>query len=377
MKRRESVSLRQTWISAVAGVFLLIGLECRPVLAASSVAPPPDWKVRWEKTLAAAKQEGKLVINIQPGQVFREWVTHFEKKYPEIRLESAALFGAAFVSRVLPERRAGQYLWDIHIGGPESAQGQLVPAGALDPLKPALLLPEVLDDSKWLGGFDGGFTDKEEKYVYSMIGDVGYLAAVNRDFVSPAELNRVEDLADPKWAGKVSSYDPRIEGKGASDAGHWVMVKGAEWWRQLLAQRPVTTKDRRQQVEWLVRGQYPIAISPDTTTQTEFKRQGLGLNVKDLAPESEMGHRLSMSFVSVLINRAPHPNAARVFLNWVLSREAQERYVKLADRNSRRLDVTKLPDTAPDPKVTYRSINQEKYVHHQRIAQKIAQELLR
>lgn len=346
--------------------------------AASDVAPPQNWKAQWDKTVAAAKQEGKLVINLQPGQVFRDWVANFEKKYPEIRLETAALFGADFVSRVLPERRADQYLWDIHVGGPESSHGGLVPAGAVEPLRPHLLLPEVLDDTKWLGGFNGGFTDKEGKYVYCIMADVTYQVFVNRDSVPEAQLSRTEELLDPRWKGKLSVYDPRIPGKGSVDAGHWVMVNGEEWWRQLLAQRPVATKDRRQQVEWLIRGQYPIAISSDTTTLTEFKRQGLGLNVKPLDPESDMGQRLGMSFVFIIMNRAPHQNAARLFANWVLTREAQEAYVKHTERNSRRVDVTKVAETAPNPKRKYPpSINLQEYGRFDHRAQAIAREMIK
>lgn len=346
--------------------------------AASGVSPPADWKARWEKTLAGANQEGKLAINIQPGQLIREWVAHFEKRYPKIRLESGSLTGTAFVSRVLPERRAGQYLWDIHLGGPESVNGGLKPVGAVEPLKPALLLPEILDDSKWLGGFDSGFTDKEGLYTLAMTAEVQDVVFVNRDVISEAELSRVEDLIDPKWKGKMSHYDPRTPGKGASDAGHWMMVKGEPWWRQLLAQNSVITRDRRQQIEWVIRGQYPIGISASNSALPDFQSQGLGKSVKALGRGTDMGQRLSMSFVFVIMNRGPNPNTARLFANWALTRESQDVYVKLVEQNSRRLDVTKISDYAPDLKTKYYpSVNLEKNVEPQRRAIAIAKEMLK
>jgi ABC-type Fe3+ transport system substrate-binding protein len=78
-----------------------------------------------------------------------------------------------------------------------------------------------------------------------------------------------------------------------------------------------------------------------------------------------------------LINRAPHPNALRVFVNWLLSKEGQEVWVKHTERNSRRLDVTKIPDTAPRAGRKYFDINVEGNVHFQKTASKIADEILK
>jgi iron(III) transport system substrate-binding protein len=314
---------------------------------------------------------------LQPGDVWREWVGNFEKAYPGIRLEISGLMGADFVARATSERRAGQYLWDIYIGGPQSGYRGLLPAGVLDPIKPAVILPDVLDDSKWLGGFDDGFMDGARAYVYDYRGELLRTVAVNRDFVAETQLSRVEDLVDPQWKGRISMYDPRQAGKAASDAGHWGMLMGEDWLRRLLAQPPVVTTDRRQQIEWVVRGQYPIALAADTTFQTEFRRQGLGLNVRPLAPESDLGSRLAYTSTIGLINQAPHPNAAKVFLNWALSRDGQALWARITEQNSRRLDVTGPPETALDPKRQYSpSIDREESYQFVLRAMEIAKETL-
>jgi ABC-type Fe3+ transport system substrate-binding protein len=344
--------------------------------ASASAGTRPEWQAEWERTLAAARQEETVVLGLQVGQPWRDWVAQFEKAYPGIRVDVAGTTSTAGVSRVMAERRAGQFLWDVHIGGGESMNSVLKPEGGLLPLRPALMLPEVLDDSKWHGRFDDGFIDREGTYIYSFRGELGYTVAVNRDVVPEAQLHRVEDVVDPRWRGRLSLQDPRGGGKGASDAGHFIMMRGEDWWRQLLAQEPVVTSDRRQQVEWAVRGQYPIAVSADTVTQNDFRRQGLGLNTKPLAPESEMGSRLSMSSTMALFERPPHPHAARVFANWVLSREGQDAFSRITGQNSRRLDVEGPPDTAPDPNVQYRSINKEEFHPYQARAEQIAKEML-
>jgi iron(III) transport system substrate-binding protein len=346
--------------------------------AAQAGAGGAGWQTEWERTLAAARQEGVLAVSILPGSLFRDWLAQFERKYPGIRLEVSGLTGREVGARILPERSAGQYLWDVYIGGSDTANSILKAEGALDPLKPALMLPEVLDDTKWLGGFDSGFTDLEGRYVYAFPSGVVPTVYVNRDFVSEAQLNRVEDLLDPRWRGKMSLYDPRQPGKGAGDGGHFILVKGEDWWRQLLAQDLIVTIDRRQRIEWAILGRYPIGVAMSNSSLPEFHQKGVGLNVKPLALRTELGGRLSMTPVVGLINRAPHPNAAKVFLNWLLSREGQQFYAQYLEENSRRVDVEGDPETQVDPQVRYPpSMSLEAYTRYQHRAMEIAKEVLR
>jgi iron(III) transport system substrate-binding protein len=91
-----------------------------------------------------------------------------------------------------------------------------------------------------------------------------------------------------------------------------------------------------------------------------------------------MGARLSMTNNVALYNRAPHPNAARVFINWLLSREGQQLYARILDQPSRRLDVDSPTETKPDPRVEYPpSVNKEAHSMYERRAGEIAREVLR
>jgi ABC-type Fe3+ transport system substrate-binding protein len=345
----------------------------------SSVAPPADWQRRWDQTLAAAREEGNLNLIIQTGDLYRKWAFEFEQAYLGIKLEVTGLPGRDVVPRVLAERRSDQYLWDVYVGGPNSAQGGLKRAEALDPLLPALLLPEVLDDSKWLGRFATGFTDVEGKYVYAHRAEMARTVYVNRDFVPDDALSRIEDLTDPRWRGKLSWQDPREEGTGSVDAGHMLMLAGEDWLRALLAQEPVVTRDQRQQVDWLVRGRYPIAISPAREALQAYQAEGLGQNVRPLAPDSPLGSRISFAMAVALFNRAPHPNAARVFVNWALTHEGQAAWVRdLVSQNSRRLDAPGPPASAPDPDASYAApLNKEANAVYLDRAKAIATELIR
>jgi ABC-type Fe3+ transport system substrate-binding protein len=110
----------------------------------------------------------------------------------------------------------------------------------------------------------------------------------------------------------------------------------------------------------------------------EFQEQGAGLHVVPLAYKTPLGARISMSKTIAVINRAPHPNATKVFVNWVLSREGQQLFSQLIEENSRRLDVDGIPATKPDPSVDYPpSNNKEAYSHYQRRAMDIAKEVIK
>jgi iron(III) transport system substrate-binding protein len=343
-----------------------------PAQAANAAAPAGNAQggdqVRWEQTVAAARQEGTVILSTDPGQIFRDWANDFQKAYPGITLEVSQANAPDWIARVTAERQSGNYLWDVYVGG-SSTVFPLEKAGGLEPLKSNVLQPGLTDDSLWLGGFDAGFTDESHAYIYNLEADRVPKIYVNRDIIPVSELTRVEDLTDPKWVGKISMYDPRIAGKAASNVGDWLMNKGdtAEtFWRTLLATEPVVTKDRRQQLQWVVNGEYPIAMFASNTSILDFQNQGLGLNVKPLAPESEMGAQPTMAVDVALINRAPHPNAARVFLAWILSQDGQTSFGTHTGSNSRRLDVPIVaPDQAEDPKdPPTLSINQEWNGHY-------------
>jgi iron(III) transport system substrate-binding protein len=336
-----------------------------------------NWQAEWEKTVAAAKQEGRVVVGGGPGEAFRRALTGFQDAFPDIKLEFTGASGRDYGPRILAERQAGQYLWDVHVGGPDTPNAMLKPRGVFDPLRPALILPEILDDSRWLGGFDDGWMDRERQFIYAFGGRLTPHILVNREFISNAELNSVEQLLDPKWKGKISWNEPRTTGAGSALAAYWLVVKGEGWVRQLLGHGVVITRDLRQLAEWLVRGRYPISIGAAARDIRQFQVHGLGLKIEPLAPRSVLGSRLGPGFGTVmLINRAPNPNAAKVYINWLLSKAGQGRWVEVVQENSRRLDVPGPPDTAPDPTVQYTNVNKEEYLPFMVKARELAKEVL-
>jgi len=122
-------------------------------------------KAEWEKTLAAAKTQGKVMVAGPPGETYREALTAFQKAYPGIQVDYVGTQGRDFAPRIMQERRVGQYLWDVNVGGGATMFNVLMPAKALDPLRQALVPPDLVQDKTWRGGFDEGWVDLEKIYL--------------------------------------------------------------------------------------------------------------------------------------------------------------------------------------------------------------------
>jgi hypothetical protein len=118
------------------------------VLASNSLAQTNS-KSDWEKLVRAARDEGRLTVYGTTifEDVFRNF---FQKAYPEIKLSFAVGRGAEIAPRLMQERRAGKYIADIYTGGMHSAYELFYRNKQLDPIPPALILPEVFA-SRWDG----------------------------------------------------------------------------------------------------------------------------------------------------------------------------------------------------------------------------------
>ncbi|MEK7214454.1 MAG: extracellular solute-binding protein, partial [Chloroflexota bacterium] len=160
--------------------------------------------------------------------------------------------------------------------------------------------------------------------------------AVNTDLVKEGEIKGLQDLLDPKWKGKMTLADVRT-GFMFRPADEIRRKLGEGSLKQLLVdQEPTFTRDFRQLADGLVRGKYPIAGGLTAPDLREFKDAGQAKNVKYVdVPEADY----LVSTTAFLFKRAPHPNAAKIMANWLLTKEGQTIWSKALDQNSRRKDV--------------------------------------
>ncbi len=368
---------RITTLCSFLILFIALGIE--PGIAASRAAATPaqkpanipaaaDWQKKWDDTVAAAKKEGKVVVYFTAGTAVRNALIGGMAKEYGISVEIVTGRGAELVNKITAERRAGMYNADVYQGGITSLLSQWKPAGFLDPLAPALILPKVLDKKAWLGG-ELPYIDKD-RYVIGFSAGVPIYVAINTDLVKKEEITAYADLLNPKWKGKMALFDPTV-GAGSSTA--WLRrlmlpeemgrEKAIQFMKDLVKQEPAVTKDLRQQVEWVARGKYAIAIGPQREQVSELRKAGA-----PILPITYFKEGIDVSPGSggvALVNKAAHPNAARVFINWLLSKEGQTLYAQGYAAPSARIDVSTEgldPAIVPDPKKKYVRLGEETFL---------------
>jgi iron(III) transport system substrate-binding protein len=333
----------------------------------------------WEQTVAEAKKEGSVVISALSGELLRQALLSFEKDYPGIKVEYHGMSGRDFRPRLLKERELGQYSWDLRIGGVDADVYRFAERGILDPIRQAMILPEVADPKKWMGGgFDSVnsiFADKAKKFVVYIAGSLTGEFLVDRDAAPEKVFKSRRDLVDPRWKGKIVMQDPRLPGAGNAALATMLILYGEGFVRDLLTKQDIVISDnRRQMAEWMVRKRYHIAIGlGNAGPVAEFQKQGLGKNIRSFGGDDIAGNSM------ILLSKAPHPNAAKVFINWALSKKGQEQMSATTQTNSWRFDVKPVvPDLAMDPKKiqSYINITDERHVEARQRAFVLAKELL-
>jgi iron(III) transport system substrate-binding protein len=344
-KEREKIGSMRRLI----GLFLLVCQffgPSRPILAADSKG---SWQSEWNQTVRAAEQEGQVMVSIGGyGAIIDSGV--FQKTYPKIKITHITGAGTDLTQRISAERRAGKYLVDVYNGGGNSLFQVLYQGKMLDPIKSALILPEVTDATKWWEGKQK-YADKEGQYIFVYEGNVsaGAGAAYNTQLLDPREYKSYWDLLNPKLKGKILSTDIRkVRGAGIPwQFLYYSSDLGPKYLRRLFGEMEVTlTADLRQAIDWLGTGKF--AMGMPIQGGTVYKAKNQGLPVDEFSPyHFKEGVNLSSAFGSLaLMNRAPHPNAAKVFINWLLSPEGQTLFQRVISqpgdpRNSRRVDVPK------------------------------------
>ena len=308
----------------------------------SSAQSKPDWQQRWEKTLAAAKKEKRVVVWGPPGEPIREAMTSgFKKAFPDIVIEYSGARGGEQATRIKAERDGSVYSVDVMLSGTTTGMTQMKPMNALDPVEPMLMLPEVTELKNWRGK-KLEFADDSTRLDLVFATMLKTPLVYNPKLVKPEEVDKLSDLLDPKWKGKFVLNDPLPSGSG-NVTFRWIWrlmgpEKAKDYYRKLRANAALADRDQRRQIEWVAYGKYAFLLAPSDGTLGQLLGRGLKLGI--LPEFKDYGTYVTASFGSaMLLNHTPHPNAAAVFLNWVLGKEGQIAWSKALDHVSRRVDV--------------------------------------
>jgi iron(III) transport system substrate-binding protein len=346
--------------------------------SATSVAAAPGND--WGSIVAAAKAEGGVTVNTFPGSANQQALLEFSKAYPDIKLEQTTLVSSALAPRILQERQAGIYTWDVLHQPTTTSLQVLKPAGVLDPIKPAIVQPDVTDEAGWRDGFAAGFaltSDHELAYQSTLVRSQSLM--IDTAQVGPDEIRSAQDLLDPKWKGKIVCTDTRISGSTFFPFTLARMKYGDDWMTHFFQdQDPVIINDGAQIAQLLAHGNYPVAIGAIWAVLQAFQKQGIATSIKQLNLPDIDSAGPSTNGTLWLVNKAPHPNAARVYLNWFLSREGQEAWTSITVDNSRRLDVSPKDDATVVPAgLVLPDLNEDKYLSEIARTQELAKQLIK
>lgn len=315
----------------------------------------PASQTDWGKVIAGAKKEGEVRLWGDQEITHPDIVAAFAKEYPFIKAVTVSGRVGELMPRIIAERRAGKYLADLYSGGLGGRSFfDFLKTGVLDPIKSILLLPEVVDGSKWLNG-EHYYADGEKRFVFMYEGSLaGVGLHYNTNLVDLKEFKSYWDLLNPKWKGRILLYERVGVGSPSVVRFYYNAQLGPDFLRRLLTEMDLTvSQDRRQSSDWLASGKFPICIDCGDTDRA--KQQGLPVDEFPHANLKEASYEISTGGNSglALVNNAPNPNAARVFANWFLSREGQTVWQTvintkvLEPSDSMRIDIPKDKVAAP------------------------------
>lgn len=304
----------------------------------SGNASKAEWEKKWEATRSQAKQEGEILIYLNAPSEARIAISNAFNSQFGLKVDVIMGSAAELTTRLVSEYRAGVHQADAIMAGPTLWAGMDL-QGLLSPIVPILILPEINDPKVWVDS-KLPFFDKNGmvvSYLAQKIPPIIY----NTDLVKEGAITSYLDLLKPEWKGKLVMFDPTIPGGANGALGRLAVEWGADKAREYLIslvqqQEVVITRDQRQQMEWVVRGKYPVAIGPQTPATIEFLKLGAPLGAASIKEKVGLGP--SNGGIGIPA-KPPHPNATVIFLNWFLSREGQTLGVKTMGAPSSRVDV--------------------------------------
>jgi len=260
---------------------------------------------KWEsEILAAARQEGKVVIYNGSSPGLTDVVAKaFTDKYG-IAIERLDARPVEVRERIRTEQSAGRFVGDITISITETLKLQNT-TGVLQPHGALPSLARVRDDLAGEGTV----------LPFAM---VRWAILLNNRLVPPGQEPRTwSDLLDPKWKGKILMDDPRTNGGGYFLFSATYKAFGRDFHERLAAQKPVLSSNVSLNERRVVQGEYALYLPQVVPNLSRLK----GLPIRAISPEEGLPYGVSGA---AMLTKAPHPNAARLFMEFLLSDEGQE-----------------------------------------------------
>jgi len=280
------------------------------------------------KIIEAAKDEGAVSFyTTMTLSQSKKVVDAFQKKYPFIKPELFRGGGDEVLNRILNEARGGLNAWDV-----VSTRGDSVLT-----LKDAdLITPYRSPETKFISK---DMVDDDAYWTAYYVNP--YVLGYNTNLVKKDEVPRTyEALLDPKWKGRKISIDDSAYGFLAGLIRAWGKEKAVAYFKNLAAQDPVPMRGNTNRVQLTMAGEYSLIIAYAPTIQRETSK-GHPMDWVPLEPVPVQVNPM------MLASHAPHPNAGKLFIDFLLSKQGQKMLVGF-----RRIPVRE--DVEPNPPRLFR-----------------------
>jgi iron(III) transport system substrate-binding protein len=261
-------------------------------------------RAREEFLVAGAKREDEVADYTSTNhQMTEPLVKLFEKKYPFIKVKLARIGGSKIIQRAETEAKAGLHAVDV-IGTGELGIVSLVDRGLM--AKYFSPMRESLRE---------GFADKEG--LWTVQHATLLFAAYNKKLVKADEVPRSwEDFLDPKWKGKLSLDTEAFEWMGFL-LKHMGEQKAMRYFERLTKQDVKFLRGRSLQLQLLAAGEFPITMVSNANLILDLKKAGAPIEPIRISPV------LLRPSLLLLAANAPHPHAAMLYLDFLLSKDGQ------------------------------------------------------
>ncbi len=303
----------------------------------STAINPTD--VAWEKVIEAAKKEGTVTVYSYQlvGDVGLTVARAFKEQYG-IKMDIITGRGAEFVERLKVEKRMGQVVADV---GDGSMLHLLNMKKAGLTLGLAERAPVFGEQGVWETNVFG--YDATDKHVAAL--SFYYLSPwINSKLVKPGEEPQVwRDLLKPQWKGQIMVSDPAVSGNAPQLFVPLLREKviDEQFLKDLYKQDLAFTVSLYDEARLLGRGERLISIYGSPVSYSRFLAEGAPIKAIDLKD----GVTSNLNPGVVIFGGGPHPNAARVYANWMFSPGGQSAFSKAASSRPVRKDV---PDPSPE-----------------------------
>jgi iron(III) transport system substrate-binding protein len=308
--RQQTTAPRRRMAGFAGYLLLALALAFLAAPVAARAAGPADEAAK----LAAAKKEGKVVwyVSMFDIDTAEQVGKAFEAKYPGITVDVVRATAGVIYQRVLQESQAGVSADDVFSSTEEGHYLNFKDKKLIRPYVP-VGADQVVPRFQHI--------DPDNDYQVASVGLILLMRNTQKVPLGEAPKNW-KDLLDPKWKDKIAFGHPAFSGYIATWVLSLTKLYGWDYFDQMAKQNPLIGRSANDAITQLASGERLVAAGPDATT-LKSKNRGNPLDI--IYPEDGS---VFMTAPSAILAKAPHPHAAELFMDFVMSKEYSEILVR-------------------------------------------------